>query len=162
MKKTITLTKMLTLAILLVTFATASASFGGDEKCKTKCCKDQKEKELTAVIAELEKAMTELKAVAATMMTTEVKQSLVKMKAIAVARPMQVFAFASLAETFEAENESEAKFRINFTDISKEMDNEQAKMTTSPDAGQKIDFSNLEKEMDNVQKEMSRRDEVKS
>lgn len=161
MKKTITLTKMLTLALMLVTFTTATASFDGEGKCKTKCCKEQKQKELTVAIAALEKAMSileaELKAVAATAVTPKMKRSFTKMRTIKT--PAQMFAFAASFEVAE-ETEADAKFRINFADLDKEMDAAQEKMTVAPASGQKIDFCNLEKEMDDMQKQMSRMDNI--
>ena len=60
MKQKITLTKMLTLAVLLVCFTTASASFSGEEKCKKACCKEKSSKEIKAAVAELEKALQQL------------------------------------------------------------------------------------------------------
>lgn len=152
MKKTITLTKMLALAIMLVTFTTAIAA-SGDDGCKTKCCKEKKEKEMKAALAELERAMNkleaELKTFTAVMITTEVKQSFQNTRIVRV-RPAYVMAFAP-AETTAVES----KYKINFDDLNKEMDKEQEKMTTAPDMSQKIDFSNLNKEMDEVQQKMS-------
>jgi hypothetical protein len=155
MKKTITLTKMLTLAILLVTFATASAT-DGDGKCKTKCCKEKKNKEVMAAIAEMEKALNKLEAefktVSAVMVTTEVKRSFAKMRTITM-RPVQVFAFAAAATT--GTDAVDAKYKINFNDLDNEMDKEQEKMTAAPDLSQKVDFSNLDKEMNDVQERLS-------
>lgn len=162
MKKIITLTKMFALAVLLVIFTTASASFGGDEKCKTKCCKDKKNKEVTITLAELEKALdkfeVEFKTTTAVMIRTEIRQSLAKLRTIKV-RPVQVLSFAPAPEETST---VEAKYRINFNDLNKEMDKVQEDMTTSPDVSQKIDFCNLEKEMDEAQKQLSRMDDIKS
>src|SRR5688500_12051224 len=98
MKKT-TLTKTIALAILLVTFTTASASFGGDENCKSKCCKHKKNKELAVAVAELEKAMnkleTELKSITA-LVQSEVSRSL-NQSLPATKTRVQVLTFSSYA-----------------------------------------------------------------
>jgi hypothetical protein len=160
MKKTITLTKMLALAIMLVTFTTASAT-DGDRKCNSKCCKEKKNKEVMAAMAELEKAMnqleTELKTVSAVMVTREVKRSFAKLRTIPI-RPVQVFAFAPAITEADA---VDAKYKINFNDLDKEMDKEQEKMTAAPDMNQKIDFRNLDKEMNDAQERLSSWNESK-
>ena len=161
MKKTITLTKMLVLAIMLVSATTAFASFGDEKKCRTKCCKAKQAKELKIALAEMEKAIreleTELKTVTAVMITSEVKQSLQQLKMISKSRPVNVFAFA----TAEEKSTVEAKYRIDFSNLNKEMDTEQEKMTSSPAPEQKINFSNLAKEMDDVQLQMSSADGIR-
>ena len=160
MKKSITLTKMLTLALLLVAFTTASASFDGD-KCKTKCCKEKKNKEVAAAIAELEKEMDALKAelqnLPAVIVKTDTREALQVLRTIKL-RPSAIIAFASTIETAEAASTVESKYKIDFSNIGKEMDQVQEKMTVATDASQKINFCDLENEMDKVQEDLSRID----
>ena len=145
---------MLVLAIMLVSATTAYASFGGEKKCRTKCCRAKQAKEMKMAMAEMEKAIKEfgkeLKTVTAVMITSEVKQSLQQLKMISKSRP-HMFSFAAAEETSTVE----AKYRIDFSNLNKEMETEQEKMSSSPAPDQKIDFSNLAKEMDDAQLQMS-------
>lgn len=161
MKKITTLTKLFTLAALLVTVSTASASID-DGKCKTKCCKNKKDKELAVAMAELEKAMNKLEAELKTV-TVAITRSEVK-RTVRLVRPVQAFAFASAFATVVTPAETvsvDARYRIDFADLDKEMDKVQQDMTSAPDTTQQIDFSNLQKEMDATQERLSSFDTTK-
>lgn len=156
--KKITLTT-LTLVILLVTFSTASASFGGDDKCKTKCCKAKKNKELSVALADLEKAMNKLEAELKTvtiLVRTETRKSLAQNR-VFTARPVRVISYASSFSSSPTPEETvtvDAKYKIDFKDLGKEMERVQQDMTIAPPS-QSIDFSNISKEMDEAQERMS-------
>ena len=143
---------------MLVTFTTASAAFGGDEKCKTKCCKSKKNKELTVALADLEKAMNKLEAELKTVtviVRTEMRRSFNESRVYA-ARPVRVISYAtSFASPMPEEAVTvDAKYKIDFKDLGKEMDRVQENMTSAP-ASQDIDFTNLSKEMDEAQERLS-------
>ena len=165
MKSKFTLTKTFALAILLVPFTAVSAASFGDE-CKTKCCKNKKSKTVSVAIADLDKALEELKTeiryVTAVAITKEGKNSLriVRLKKVAVVpeTPAVFFAFDIVEE-----NTVDAKHKIDFNALDKEMNQVQEELSrleeNKVDATQKIDFTALDKEMNQVQEDLSKMDD---
>jgi hypothetical protein len=134
MKSKITLTKLFTLAILLVSFTVVSASTGGDDSCKTKCCKSKKTKTVSVAVADIDKAFEEMEAeirYITVAVTKDVKQSLRTIrykKVIAPEPPVVVIAF-DIAD----DKEVDAKQKINFNALDKEMNQVQEDLSKMDD-----------------------------
>jgi hypothetical protein len=140
MKNAFTLTKTLTLSVLLLVFAGASASNGktGDDKdtskCKKHCCRSKEtNKEIQASLKEFNEAMKELA---------------VQMKSFDAAK-LKIELVQTMSELPVKVIKTTNGFVFSYAP---EMENNQE------DAKQKIDFSNLEKEMDKVQEGMTQMD----
>lgn len=156
MKNVITLTKTLTLAMLLVAFTAASASFGGsdDSTCRTKCCKN-KSKEFRQAMNELKAAMkeieTEFRTVTATLQTKQVR-------VVRFARPMMAFATAGANSQFSVKEDGQ----LDYETMDRQMDSVQEEMsrldTEDKASAQKINFKALDQEMDQAQAELSKMD----
>lgn len=135
MKNVITLTKMLSLSVLLLIAgaSTASTVTDGDKdtsKCKHECCKAKTAKEV-------KEAMKELKAV---------------MKGLAV----QVTAMDINVEVSEAVAVAPVKFVRKANRVIVSVEPACSKETEVKD--QKINFTNLNKEMEQVQEDMTQMD----
>jgi hypothetical protein len=144
MKRNFTLTKIFSLAILLVSFTVASASSGEDDTCKTKCCKSKQAKSISVSVADLDKALEELDAeisyVTAVAISKEVKRSLrtLRFKKVTVTTETPAVFFAFNAE----ENNVDAKQKINFNALDKEMSQVQEDLSKMDDCLKNDDAKN--------------------
>ncbi len=165
MKSKFTLTKTFALAILLVCFTAVSASTLENDSCKTKCCKNKKVKAVAKTTVDFNKALKEINAeiryVTTIGIAKEIKNTLrtIRLEKIAFYSEMPSILFEF--DIVEENNKVDAKHKIDFTALDKEMNQVQEELskfdgntTTS-----KIDFSALDKEMNNAQEELSKMDD---
>jgi hypothetical protein len=138
MKNVITLTKSLTLAVLLLVFAGASAAgaaTGNDTiKCKKHCCRNKEtEKEVQLAMKGFNEAMKELTIQIQNLETGRVKADVIQTLSQLPVRMVKTTNGFMLSYNIDADE-------------------------TQVNGGQKIDFNNLNKEMDKVQEGMTQMD----